>query len=258
MTKPVKFLFDTDFAKPVEQPTAATPETVVEEADPLLYTQADHDAARAEAYAEGEAAGIEQAKNDILQHIDTSVTALAAELAKVVERIETIRVEADRRAAELGYAVAKKLARAVSERLPADEVERLLRATLNNLNQFMRPPRLTVWVAPNLTAPIGERAAVLATQSGFSGELRVLPDPAMKAGDCRLEWGDGGAERTAAEIEAAIDEAVRRYLDSALGNDPINNPASAIGQAAAAGAAQPPVALAAIDAAPAPAGVVEP
>jgi len=34
----------------------------------------------------------------------------------------------------------------------------------------------------------------------------------MAAGDCRIEWADGGIVRTAAKTDAAIGSAIARYL----------------------------------------------
>ena len=40
----------------------------------------------------------------------------------------------------------------------------------------------------------------------------VLAEPDIAPGDCRIEWADGGVKRDRAAIEAAIDEAVARYV----------------------------------------------
>ena len=43
------------------------------------------------------------------------------------------------------------------------------------------------------------------------GEV-VLAEPGMAAGDCRIEWADGGVKRDLAATESAIDVAVARYV----------------------------------------------
>ena len=40
----------------------------------------------------------------------------------------------------------------------------------------------------------------------------VLAEPEIALGDCRIEWADGGIVRDRAATEAAIGEAVGRYL----------------------------------------------
>jgi len=47
---------------------------------------------------------------------------------------------------------------------------------------------------------------------GFEGRLILLAEPGMAPGDCRIEWADGGLVRDRAATEAAIGEAVSRYL----------------------------------------------
>ena len=48
--------------------------------------------------------------------------------------------------------------------------------------------------------------------SGFDGRLVVLAEPDIAPGDCRIEWADGGLKRDRAATEAAIEEAVARYV----------------------------------------------
>jgi flagellar assembly protein FliH len=42
--------------------------------------------------------------------------------------------------------------------------------------------------------------------------LVVLAEPDIAAGDCRIEWADGGIDRDSPRITAAIDTAVNRYI----------------------------------------------
>jgi flagellar assembly protein FliH len=47
----------------------------------------------------------------------------------------------------------------------------------------------------------------------------VLTEPEIAVGDCRIEWADGGVTRDSVAIEAAIDEAVTRYVGARRGAD---------------------------------------
>ena len=40
----------------------------------------------------------------------------------------------------------------------------------------------------------------------------VTSDETLAPGDCRIEWADGGLARDRAATEAAINEAVERYV----------------------------------------------
>ena len=44
----------------------------------------------------------------------------------------------------------------------------------------------------------------------------VLAEAGMAAGDCRIEWADGGVTRDPAATRAAIDDVVARYVAARL------------------------------------------
>ena len=50
---------------------------------------------------------------------------------------------------------------------------------------------------------------------GFDGKIVILAEDGMVDGDCRLEWADGGVERSAAKLSAQIETAVHRALSGA-------------------------------------------
>ncbi len=60
----------------------------------------------------------------------------------------------------------------------------------------------------------------IARLHGFDGRLVVLAEPGMALGDCRIEWADGGLARDRAATEAAIGEAVGRYVAARAGVSP--------------------------------------
>jgi flagellar assembly protein FliH len=45
----------------------------------------------------------------------------------------------------------------------------------------------------------------------------MLAEPGMALGDCRIEWADGGVSRDRAATQAAIAEAVGRYVAARTG-----------------------------------------
>ena len=57
-----------------------------------------------------------------------------------------------------------------------------------------------------------KRLEEIARLRGFEGRLVVLAEPDIALGDCRIEWADGGLARDRAATEAAIAEAVERYV----------------------------------------------
>jgi flagellar assembly protein FliH len=54
----------------------------------------------------------------------------------------------------------------------------------------------------------------MAEASGFTARLIVIGDPAMGAGDCRIEWGEGGAERDTNRLLEDVSRAVEMHLEA--------------------------------------------
>ncbi|HEX4176807.1 MAG TPA: FliH/SctL family protein, partial [Rhizomicrobium sp.] len=111
--------------------------------------------------------------------------------------IEQLRDEA----AKVALAMAKKIAPAALAALPEGDVEIALRQAMH---QAFGEPRVTLRAAPAVTQILEPRLADIAHEEGYEGRVLIAADPAMKAGDCRIEWRGGGAERREQTIEDAI------------------------------------------------------
>ena len=118
------------------------------------------------------------------------------------------RLEAE--AVEVAVAVARKLAPELIAREPLAEIAAL---AADCFRQLVAAPHVVVRVNDAL---LRDRARRSSTRSraprGFEGRLVVLAEPDIALGDCRIEWADGGVTRDRAATEAAIGEAVGRYV----------------------------------------------
>ena len=54
----------------------------------------------------------------------------------------------------------------------------------------------------------------IAASCGFTGKVALFGDPAMAATDCRVEWADGGAERSFEATWQEIENAINRGLNN--------------------------------------------
>jgi hypothetical protein len=59
----------------------------------------------------------------------------------------------------------------------------------------------------------------LAAETGYPGELTVIPDPTLGPGDARLCWQDGAAVRDLAELEADAMDLVDAWLPAGAPGD---------------------------------------
>jgi flagellar assembly protein FliH len=203
MSSPAKFLFDQDFAAATEvKPSIplAVHEANLREADTSGY-QRGFATAKAEVLAEAE-----QRSAAALEHIGASLESIMRGLTGVEARLET-------EAVDVAVAVAKKLAAALIEREPLAEIAAL---AMDCFRHLATAPHVVVRVNDAQHASVGKPIEEMVRTRGLASHLVVLAEPDIQIGDCRIEWADGGVNRDRSATEAAIDEAVSRYVKARL------------------------------------------
>jgi flagellar assembly protein FliH len=187
-----KFTFDTEFLGTEDRPAPAA-----RARQKQTLTTEELDRMQAEARTQGE----NNAQARTTEALERSIAALTISVRAALDQshaeIENLRDEA----ARVALAMAKKIAPAALAALPAGDVEIALRQAMH---QAIGEPRITLRAAPAVTEILEPRLTDIAHQEGYEGRLLIAADPAMKAGDCRIEWRGGGAERSEQTIEDAL------------------------------------------------------
>lgn len=187
-----KFTFDTEFlgAEDRRAPAARARQK-------QTLTTEELDRMQAEARNQGE----NNANARTAEALERSIAALTISVRAALDtshaEIETLRDEA----ARVALAMAKKIAPAALAALPEGDVEIALRQAMH---QAIGEPRITLRADPAVTAILEPRLTDIAHQEGYEGRILIAADPAMKGGDCRIEWRGGGAERSEQAIEDAL------------------------------------------------------
>jgi flagellar assembly protein FliH len=195
---PVKFLFEDDFAAGHAGPgakrmiTTAAHEAALARAEEEAYRNAF---VAADAKVEGRAAAA-------CERIAEAIAAMAQGLAAIEARLEAESVE-------VAVAVARKLAPELIAAEPFAEIGALAASCFR---QLIAAPHVVVRVGEPIYESAHTRLQEIARLRGFEGRLVVLAEPGLALGDCRIEWADGGLSRDRAGTEAAICEAVERYV----------------------------------------------
>jgi flagellar assembly protein FliH len=122
------------------------------------------------------------------------------------------RLEAE--SVEVAIAAARKLAPELIAAEPFGEIAALAAGCFR---QLVAAPHVVVRIAEAIYEGAHARLEQIARLHGFEGRLVVLAEPGMALGDCRVEWADGGLSRDRAATEAAIGEAVGRYIAARRG-----------------------------------------
>jgi flagellar assembly protein FliH len=206
MTAQKKFTFDTEFLGAQDRPAPAA-----RARQKQTLTTEELDRMQAEARTQGE--NNAQARN--AEALERQVAALTISVRAALDQshaeIETLRDEA----ARLALAMAKKIATAALAAVPADDVEIALRLAMH---QAIGEPRVMLRAAPAVAKILEPRLSDIAQEEGYDGRVIIAADPAMKTGDCRIEWRGGGAERNEQAIEDAITALIsHRFFASVKG-----------------------------------------
>lgn len=134
---------------------------------------------------------------------------LTGRMQAVLSRMDAESAAIREDAARLAAAAAARIAGKALEQYGEETIADCVREALADLRA---EPRITVRVAPHLADPVADRLQDVADKMGFEGAVVVRADEEVVGGDCVLEWRAGVIERTAADIETRIGEAVEKWL----------------------------------------------
>ena len=197
MKATAKYLFDEDFAGG-EKPTITLVEAERRRAD-----------AEGIAYRNGFAAGQAQAQAETAQHAANALALIADGLSRIDCALAGIEARFETEAVEVAVAVAGKLAPELIAREPFAEIEAL---ATDCFRQLVKTPHIAVRIGPDIFATAKERLDEIARARGFEGRLMVEADGTLAAGDCRIEWSEGGVTRDRGATLATISDVVARYI----------------------------------------------
>ncbi len=217
MAAPAKFLFDLDFGAPAAGKetaaagiSAAAHQSALAEAETRGYRNG---LAAAEAQAHKEEALARAAEAEARAERERRVAMAFEQIAVGLQRLEqnlaAVEARLEAEAVDVAVAVAGKLAPALIARDPLAEISALAAGCFREL---IAAPHVVVRVNEEFHAGAKEKLESIARAHGFEGRLVVMGEADIAAGDCRIEWADGGLVRERAATEATIADAVARFI----------------------------------------------
>lgn len=231
MAAPARYLFDTDFSRPVAAPAPAEPARPTIELDQhLAELVALEERVRAEAYEDGRQDGFVAGRNDAearaAERLADEAAALANAARTLLGALDADRLAIEHAAVELALAAARRLAATLIEREPLAEIRALLTDCLGPLR---KAPHLVVRLAASDAEALKTHVDRIARETGFEGRIVILGEDDVGRGDCRIEWADGGILRDTARLDAEIDAAIGRWFHAraasqgTLHTDPVDD-----------------------------------
>ncbi len=203
MTAIQKFMFETSF----DDEAAADDQD--EARNKPAFSEADLEAARAQAFAEGREAGAEETKQAIAQRADLALEVIAERLQTVERTHAEAQTLAQEAAARLALTIARKVLPELSRQNALTEIEGLVRECLTELQD---EPRVVVRVHDAMLDPLRQRLDRVTSATGYTGKVVLLTSQTLDEIDCRVEWADGGAERNTEGLWQEIDRVIERTL----------------------------------------------
>jgi flagellar assembly protein FliH len=193
-----KFTFDTEF-----RPEGDLVSNAARSRQRKVFTQEEIDHMFARARAEGMKAGQVRAAEAVAASLEKLCTVVRESLSVAQGEIESLRAEA----AEFAFAAAKKLAHAAVAQFPEGDVEKALREAMH---QAIGEPRIVLRATKLVIDALSDKFADMAHEEGFDGRIIAQAEQGLGAGECRIEWRGGGAERSLSVLEEAIGSAIAR------------------------------------------------
>jgi flagellar assembly protein FliH len=167
--------------------------------------------AESQAYRKGFTAGEQQAQQEAAQRIAAALTVIGDGLGRLDGALAAFEARLETEAVEVAVAVASKLAPALVAREPLVEISALATECFHHL---VAVPHVTVRVGSAIYETAKTKIDEIAHARGFEGRLVVTRDEAIAAGDCRIEWAEGGVIRDQAATASSVDEMVSRYISA--------------------------------------------
>jgi flagellar assembly protein FliH len=202
MNARAKFMFDVDFGAAAKE---ATPSVAAAEHEAAII------AAETRGYRAGMTAAEAQSRTEAERRSAAAFERIAGGLEQLRTSLKAVEDRFEAEAVEVALAVGRKLAAELIAKEPFAEVAALADQCFREL---LAAPHIVVRVNGALYGAAKERLDEIARARGFEGRLVVMAEADIAPGDCRIEWADGGLKRDRVATEAAIAEAVRRYIAS--------------------------------------------
>lgn len=203
MTNATKFTFDTIFDK--------SGEILDEPPKPQKrsYLAKDVEEIRTEAYAEGTRSAQAMADQAIASSLK-QLSAVVESLFNVMDNeVENVR----REAAQLAFMVGSKIAGKLLEEAPTRGIDDLVDECLGNLRS---EPHVHILVHPQNAEDIGTRIQDTINGRAFGGQLHISPSDGLSETDVRIEWANGGIERSHRQIVEAIAAIIDQKWNTAV------------------------------------------
>lgn len=180
-----------------------------EKAEKYRFSQEDIDEACQTAHAIGHAAGHEKAMESIDNKLVESLELIIPQIDEIVTQNLAETNKHFNAVMDIALAAAKKTVSEIYKKHGLDEVEKVIKECMEHV---INEPRIVITVATDAIDVLDERIEKIKRKHGYEGLLIIHGDNEMPLGDCKIEWENGGLERSLENIWEDIDRIIDRNL----------------------------------------------
>lgn len=207
-----KFLFDLNC---FDEPDPVDPADIAP-----TFSEEQLSAARAEGYAEGHATGTAEGKSEATRVAVQSREQLTANTLRTISESFTMLFAAEydrektyeQEAVRLTLSALQKLFPVLNQRFGQEEIRQVIMSVLES---SARRSMITIEVSTDDAQSIESMLAAHWSDPEAAPRYRVLAQPDLHPGQCRMNWEDGGAVRDAQRLADKITQALDALLEGA-------------------------------------------
>lgn len=169
---------------------------------PVTLKPDEYDALKQSSYDEGFAAGRAAGTDAQNTEIIRILGQIEGSVHQLMRSIDALRAEHNLLMRQAILAIAKKILPHFTTTQGTQEIEKFVADILAERNTA---PRLVIRVPAAHAEILDQRIKDMAASKAFAGQLVVIGDTSLQAADCRIEWADGGTERSQDKTMQAIE-----------------------------------------------------
>lgn len=178
-------------------------------ADIVTYTEEQLLLAKEQSFKAGKVEGVSETK----QQQEELIGKL---LQQSLTAIENLSKEEDRREVEKSIDAIRLTIKIIDKTLPAlaDEhsIKDIEATIIESIKARKDEPRIVIKVAPQHLEAIQSRTKQIIEEKDLHGKVIIEAEESISPTDCKIEWGDGGAERLYEELLAKIEQELQKTM----------------------------------------------
>lgn len=174
----------------------------------LVFTEQDITHAREQGYGQGFVAGKEAALQEIQQQQISILVGIQKSVEAVGAAVWKVGVAQKQIALDVAMAIVRRI---IPEYLRKNGTQEIMAAVESTVSEMINEPRLVLRVNETQFDFINREVGEMVKRIGYGGKMIILSDNNLGEQDCKLEWADGGMERSSESTMNEIEKQVRRH-----------------------------------------------